>query len=1088
MKKTLCLALLVMMLTGLAVAASAITTVDLSIPKVSKLPVIDGKFDPSEGWGTPVSTITFDQMNDAYISDTMWEGDEEILPQSVTTYLLWDETHLYFCSVIVDPIHYYDTEEGDLGNAYAGDGFQFDIKSMADDDTGNRNRYFYGLNVDEGYIVVNQDKVELDAEAEGMDEPGWSECAVTRDEGTQTTTYETVFDLSLNLPEKAISEGSQFYVRSIVLCCMDSATEDIVDVNVPGMVNGDYAYWLATAAAGEGASAAPAASGEKPALATVGKAGDFDDIQLPGTNTAPVIDGKLDDCYVKIHDFYAPDEAMWYDNEDAAHEAKGEAWGTWDKDNFYAFFKVEEEDYFPQNGEADPPGSNYSSMYLALLATPPVNDLPENDLYVMQCSFNRSIEDTKEWKYTGSVPEQFRDNSGAYAIYDTCPFDFEVVNDGVYTYYEVKMPWDQIDRTGEVDFSVGHKWFFNYIITFTTDSGHAIVQYGQGLMNDIYDMGGLVTLTAAPGGAAAEAPAETETAAPAAAGERAVVETGADGSLQIPKTATPMVMDGDVDDGYAKLHDFYGSDGFRTDYDADKTIKGTSYTAWDDNYFYMLLDVETPEYEPIFDTQAIDMGIGPAGYVALLGTADGSYTDDQRFEIGIALADENIPVWKVSSPADIKDSSADNFWFDECPYNYAVKRDEATGHIFYEFGIPWSFLDRTDTLTYAEGSQFILNYAANVHTTSDYSAGASHIVEFGGGIWAGAYTDGQVATLVAGPAAAEAGPTELLNKSWDNIFVDGEMMVNGGADGWLADNPVEGDIADLTVRGWAYISTPITGFAYTVDDGEAVKSADYIVDRPDVKAAISEAAEGFEIAVDVSGLGDGAHTLKFYALDANGELIDTTFALPFTKGAAAAEPETESRGLADVNAAADGKAVITGYEFVSGTESFGGEGPENLFDGETSTKFCTNVFPAEAIAKLDGTYNITGFTMATANDNADYNGRSPNAWTISVSADGENWTELAKGDDSFFEETNFTYYAGEGKADGVSYVKFNADGTASGTFQVSELTLFGDKAEANVDETLDQKAEAPNTFDFGILAAVASVISLGGFALTKKRH
>ena len=42
----------------------------------------------------------------------------------------------------------------------------------------------------------------------------------------------------------------------------------------------------------------------------------------------------------------------------------------------------------------------------------------------------------------------------------------------------------------------------------------------------------------------------------------------------------------------------------------------------------MLLDVETPEYEPIFDTQAIDMGIGPAGYVALLGTADGSYTDE----------------------------------------------------------------------------------------------------------------------------------------------------------------------------------------------------------------------------------------------------------------------------------------------------------------------------------------------------------------------------------------------------------------------------------------------------------------------------
>jgi hypothetical protein len=202
-----------------------------------------------------------------------------------------------------------------------------------------------------------------------------------------------------------------------------------------------------------------------------------------------------------------------------------------------------------------------------------------------------------------------------------------------------------------------------------------------------------------------------------------------------------------------------------------------------------------------------------------------------------------------------------------------------------------------------------------------------------------------------------------------------------------------------------------------------------------------------------------------------------------------AEPVEEpvSAGFASAADAANGKNVITGYEFVSGTEGFGGEGSDNLWDGDTAIKFCTNQFPAESIVKLDGEYNITGFTMATANDNADYNGRSPNAWTISVSADGENWTELAKGDDTFFEETNFTYYAGEGAAEGVSYVKFNAEGTASGTFQVSELTLFGDQA-ATADAALDQKAEAPNTFDFGIVAAVAAVVSLGGFAVTKKKH
>ncbi|MBQ3707483.1 MAG: discoidin domain-containing protein [Clostridia bacterium] len=767
----------------------------------------------------------------------------------------------------------------------------------------------------------------------------------------------------------------------------------------------------------------------------------YDDIQLPGTNTPPVIDAKLDDCYVKIHDFYSPNEDEWYDNADFGHDAKGEAWGTWDADNFYAFFKIAEEDYFPQNGEADPPGSNYSSMYLSLLATLPVNDLPENDLYVMQCSFNRSIEDTKEWKYTGSVVEQYRDNSGAYAIYDTCPFDFEVMNDGTWTYYEVKMPWDQIDRTGQVSFTEGHQWFFNYIITWMNDSSYNTVQYGQGLMNDIYDMGGIVTLVAAPGGSAA----------PAASGGRATVEKGADGSLQIPKTAAPLVMDGQIDDGYAKLSDFYGMDGFRTDYDPDKSISGTAYTAWDDNNFYMLLDVLTPEYEPIFDVQAIDMGIGPAGYVALLGTADGTWTDDQRFEIGIALADEDIQVWKVCSPADIKDSSADNLWFDECPYKYAVRRDAETNHIYYEFGIPWSFLDRTEMLTYKEGSQFILNYAANVHTTTDYSNGNSHLVEFGGGIWAGSYTDGAVVTLVGGsgasapaaetPAAAEPASeaAELLAKSWDTIFVDYEMMVDGNAGGWLAENPVEGPIEQVELRGWAHVSTPIKGFAYTIDGGEAVRSEDFIQDRPDVKSIIHEEAEGFDISIEVDKLAVGDHVIKIYAIDANDNLVDTTFEFPFVKEA------PPSKGLATVEDAAKGKNIIKNYEFVSGTNGFGNEGPENLWDGNTGTKFCTNEFPAESIAKLDGVYKITGFTMATANDNAEYNGRSPNAWTISVSPDGENWTELKKGNDSFFEELNFTYFAGDGKADNVGYVKFTADGTASGTFQVSELTLFGDK-------------------------------------------
>ena len=50
-----------------------------------------------------------------------------------------------------------------------------------------------------------------------------------------------------------------------------------------------------------------------------------------------------------------------------------------------------------------------------------------------------------------------------------------------------------------------------------------------------------------------------------------------------------------------------------------------------------------------------------------------------------------------------------------------------------------------------------------------------------------------------------------------------------------------------------------------------------------------------------------------------------------------------------------------------------------------------------------------------------------------------------------------------------------------------EIVVSGE-GDATVDEILDAKAMAPNTFDFGVIAAIAAVISLGGFAVSKKRH
>ncbi|MBR4206868.1 MAG: laminin G domain-containing protein, partial [Clostridia bacterium] len=178
---------------------------------------------------------------------------------------------------------------------------------------------------------------------------------------------------------------------------------------------------------------------------------------------------------------------------------------------------------------------------------------------------------------------------------------------------------------------------------------------------------------------------------------------------------------------------------------------------------------------------------------------------------------------------------------------------------------------------------------------------------------------------------APAGPAELLNKSWDTIYVDDEMMVDGSANVWLNDNPVSGDISTLRVRGWAHISTEISGFAYAIDGGEAVKSAEFIFDRPDVQAAIDPIANGFDITIDVSGLGDGDHTINFYAVDAGDNLVDTGFAFPFSKGAAAAAyPASGESGNALVG-------TVIGNE--TGWGGNADAGAAAAFDGNPATFF-----------------------------------------------------------------------------------------------------------------------------------------------------
>lgn len=220
----------------------------------------------------------------------------------------------------------------------------------------------------------------------------------------------------------------------------------------------------------------------------------------------------------------------------------------------------------------------------------------------------------------------------------------------------------------------------------------------------------------------------------------------------------------------------------------------------------------------------------------------------------------------------------------------------------------------------------------------------------------------------------------------------------------------------------------------------------------------------------------------------------------------------------DEAAASIGKTPVLGAAFVTGSNGNNNEGPENLWDNDTATKFCTGEFPTQSLAMFANPITVDGIIMATANDNSSYNNRSPFEWAIYVSADGENWTAIAYGDDTFFEETDFTYYAAALSApvENVKYVYFQSEGALSGCYQMSELVLTGTageaapataETEAPVEETMAPETEAaettateetveapattteaPKTFDIGVIAAALAAVSAAGYAVSKKRR
>jgi hypothetical protein len=150
----------------------------------------------------------------------------------------------------------------------------------------------------------------------------------------------------------------------------------------------------------------------------------------------------------------------------------------------------------------------------------------------------------------------------------------------------------------------------------------------------------------------------------------------------------------------------------------------------------------------------------------------------------------------------------------------------------------------------------------------------------------------------------------------------------------------------------------------------------------------------------------------------------------------------EGFATAEEAAASINRTPIEKYMFMEGTEGNHNEGAANIWDGNVGTKFCTSVFSMKSVVRLPKPMTIDGLIMATANDNSAYNGRNPDEWKIQGSNNKQDWTDIVTGDESFFDEVDFTYFAMRVECDtAYRYYRFYNRSCKSGCCQLSEVVL-----------------------------------------------
>ena len=140
---------------------------------------------------------------------------------------------------------------------------------------------------------------------------------------------------------------------------------------------------------------------------------------------------------------------------------------------------------------------------------------------------------------------------------------------------------------------------------------------------------------------------------------------------------------------------------------------------------------------------------------------------------------------------------------------------------------------------------------------------------------------------------------------------------------------------------------------------------------------------------------------------------------------------------------------VGGHTYLSASNAGNAnEGPANLFDGNTGTKFCADVTELTFTFNLPTTTYVDGFYWNNANDTESNPGRTPNRFIIRGSNDNSNWTTLLDtGTNNGWSTTNYAQVTGPAFTNAGFYKYFQVTVYArQGTLQLSEFRLTTSKS------------------------------------------